>query len=141
MKNKGNKPIGSDTARFFTKQLCECLKYLHSSTNNKEPIVHRDLKLENIIVDDRNNIKLIDFGFAVNTFPGNKLKVCCGTPNYMPPEICQRKEYCGFKADIWSFGVIIFVMLTGNHPFRGINEKDLFAKISTGLFKIPEIID
>jgi serine/threonine protein kinase len=65
MRNKGNKAINSDTCRFFIKQLCECLKYLHSKSNSKEAVVHRDLKLENIIVDDRNNIKVIDFGFAV----------------------------------------------------------------------------
>ena len=70
MRNKGHKAIPSDTARFFIKQLCECIKYLHSSTKEKEPIVHRDLKLENIIIDDRNNLKIIDFGFSVTTYPG-----------------------------------------------------------------------
>lgn len=59
----------------------------------------------------------------------------------MAPEICQRKEYCGFAADIWAIGVIIFIILTGQQPFRGINEKDLFAKISSGLYRIPEIIE
>ena len=141
MRNKGNKAIAPETARFFIKQLVECLKYLHSKTKTKEAIVHRDLKLENIIIDDRNNIKVIDFGFAVQTFPGQKLKTCCGTPNYMAPEICQRKEYCGYASDIWSLGVIMFIMLTGTHPFKGVNEKDLFAKISRGLFRIPEILD
>jgi MAP/microtubule affinity-regulating kinase len=59
----------------------------------------------------------------------------------MSPEICQRKEYCGFGADIWALGVIIFVMLTGTHPFKGVNEKDLFSKISRGLFRVPENLD
>jgi len=88
MRNKGNKAIPTDTAKFFIKQLAECLKYLHSSNKTKESVVHRDLKLENILVDDRNNIKVIDLGFAVTTYPGQKLKTCCGTPNYMAPEIC-----------------------------------------------------
>jgi len=52
-------------ARFFLKQLCECLKYLHTKTQDKEIVIHRDLKLENIIIDQRNNLKLLDFGFAV----------------------------------------------------------------------------
>ena len=59
----------------------------------------------------------------------------------MAPEICQRKEYCGFASDVWALGIIIFVMLTGNHPFRGINEKDLNAKISRGFFRVPEVLD
>lgn len=113
MRNKGLKAIQTDTARFFIKQLVECIKYMHSQTVTKKAIVHRDLKLENIIVDDRNNIKVVDFGFGINTVRGEKLRVICGTPNYMAPEICQRKEYCGFAADIWSLGIIIFMMLTG----------------------------
>ena len=59
----------------------------------------------------------------------------------MSPEICQRKEYCGFAADMWALGIIIFVMLTGQHPFVGKNENDLFSKISRGLFRVPESID
>ena len=114
---------------------------MHSQTKTKEAIVHRDLKLENIIVDDRNNIKLIDFGFSVTTYPGQKLKVFCGTPNYMAPEICSRKEYCGFGADLWALGIITFVLLTGLYPFKGVNEKDLFSKIARGLFRVPETLD
>lgn len=68
--------------------MCECLKYIHGKSSSKEPIVHRDLKLENIIIDDRNNIKVIDFGFAVSSMPGQKCKTFCGTPNYMAPEVC-----------------------------------------------------
>ena len=65
MNNKGKKALPTDTVKFFIKQLSESLKYLHSATTEKPSIVHRDLKLENIIVDNRNNLKLIDFGFAV----------------------------------------------------------------------------
>ena len=63
MRNKNFKPIPFETVRFYIKQLCECLKYLHSQTEVKEAIVHRNIKLENIIIDERNNLKLIDFGF------------------------------------------------------------------------------
>jgi serine/threonine protein kinase len=59
----------------------------------------------------------------------------------MAPELCQRKEYCGFGVDIWSLGVIMFIMLTGHQPFKGSSEKDLFSKISSGLFRIPEITE
>jgi serine/threonine protein kinase len=108
---------------------------------NKDSVIHRDLKLENIMVDDRNNIKLIDFGFAVVAEPGQKLRTMCGTPSYMAPELVQRREYNGYATDVWAFGIIAFVMLAGNFPFKGQNEKDLFAKISRGLFRCPEGTD
>ena len=59
----------------------------------------------------------------------------------MPPELVQRKEYCGFAADIWSLGIIIFVLLTGNLPFNGQNEKELFSRIARCMFHIPETLD
>ena len=94
--------------------------------------MHRDLKLENIVVDDRNNIKLIDFGFAIKCTKGQKLKSFCGTPSYMAPEICSRLEYCGFASDVWALGVVMYIMLTGHYPFKGITEKDLFKNICLG---------
>ena len=70
MLNNGNRALAEGQARFFIKQLSECLKYLHSSSKDKEVIAHRDIKLENIIVDERNNLKLIDFGFATTVKTG-----------------------------------------------------------------------
>lgn len=90
------------------------MKYIHSQN-----IVHRDLKLENILIDDRNNLKLIDFGFSVHIGPDQKLKIFCGTPSYMAPEIVQKKEYSGYATDIWSMGIILFVLLNGHFPFKG----------------------
>ena len=88
MRNKGGKSLGVEQCRFFLKQLGNCLKYLHSANKNKDSIIHRDLKLENIIIDDRHNVKLIDFGFAIQTYPGEKQRTLCGTPSYMAPELC-----------------------------------------------------
>ena len=109
-------------ARFFLKQLSECLKYLHTQTQNKKIVIHRDLKLENIIIDQRNNLKLLDFGFAVQTQPGQKLKTVCGTSSYMAPELVAQRHYLGEPVDIWSFGVIMYIMLTGTFPFKGTSE-------------------
>ena len=100
-------------------------------------ICHRDLKLENILIDDRNNVKLIDFGFSVCTPIDSKLKVFCGTPSYMAPEIVVKKDYNGFASDIWSLGVILYLLLTGVYPFKGATERDLYLKIAKGTFEIP----
>ena len=67
MRNKGSKPLQPETARHFMRQIVDAVRYMHSSKDGKPPIVHRDLKLENIIVDDRNNVKIIDFGFSLFT--------------------------------------------------------------------------
>ena len=68
------------------------MRYLHDQSN----VCHRDLKLENILIDERNQVKIIDFGFSVNTPYDSKLKVFCGTPSYMAPEIVAKKEYNGY---------------------------------------------
>lgn len=99
------------------------------------------MKLENILIDDRNNVKIIDFGFSVQQIDDVKLKIFCGTPSYMAPEIVQKKEYNGYATDIWSLGIILFVMLAGMFPFNGATEKELYGKICRGgLFHMPETI-
>ena len=83
-------------------------------------IIHRDLKLENILIDTSNlNIKLIDFGFAIKISNQKKLTIFCGTPSYMCPEIVKKIEYFGKPADIWALGILLYVMLYGKFPFRG----------------------
>ena len=88
-------------------QVLQALNYAHSKN-----VSHRDLKPENIMYNPRNHqVKIIDYGFACVS--KDKLKVFCGTPSYMAPEIVNKKEYFGPSADIWSCGVLLFVMLTG----------------------------
>jgi serine/threonine protein kinase len=72
-------------------------------------------------------LKIIDFGFAVSS--KEKLKVFCGTPSYMAPEIVAKKEYYGAAADVWSAGVVMYVLLTGYLPFKSTDERGLFRKI------------
>ena len=100
-------------------------------------VTHRDIKLENIIIDKKGVIKLIDFGFCCCSSPDIKLKVFCGTPSYMCPEIVMKREYVGPPTDIWASGILLFAMLCGQFPFRGTNDKDLYKKISTGHFIYP----
>lgn len=137
IKNKSQKRIlPEEVVIHFFRQIAEGVRYLHG-----QRVCHRDLKLENIIIDDRNNVKIIDFGFSVQQTDDAKLKVFCGTPSYMAPEIIQKKEYNGYATDIWSLGIILFVMLAGMFPFNGATEKELYGKICRGgLFHMPETI-
>lgn len=106
--------LPEEEAKRLIKQLIQVLAYLHS-----QGITHRDIKLENVILNEKNNIKVIDFGFSTVQNPHKKIKMFCGTPSYMAPEIVSRIEYFGPPADIWSSGVLLFCLINGYFPFKG----------------------
>jgi serine/threonine protein kinase len=83
---------------------------------NTKNVVHRDIKLENILLDNQMNLKLADFGFATNKNI-NKLTTFRGTQSYMAPEIRESKEYDGRQTDIFSLGVVLFTIVVGYFPF------------------------
>jgi serine/threonine protein kinase len=131
---KKRRKLSEHDARIIFSQVVNGLQYLHSSN-----ICHRDLKLENILLDTEQNVKLIDFGFSVYVKdPSRKLKVYCGTPSYMAPEIVLCKEYVGFPVDIWSLGVLLFAMLCGHFPFAAESYSELYKKIIKGRFRLPD---
>ncbi|KAG7319592.1 hypothetical protein KOW79_016735 [Hemibagrus wyckioides] len=109
--------LSEKETRKIMRALLEVVSFLHSQN-----IVHRDLKPENILLDDNMNIKLTDFGFAVQIEQGQKLKEVCGTPGYLAPEIieCSMDPHhpgYGPGVDIWSAGVIMYTLLAGSPPF------------------------
>jgi serine/threonine protein kinase len=117
------------------KQELMALSYLHSNS-----ITHRDLKVENIVYSenpdsedqfDKLELKLLDFGFAKKTKGQHDLTELLGTPYYIAPEIINREEY-GQKADIWSLGVVTYLIMEGNYPFNGRNRNELFNEITAG---------
>ena len=83
-------------------------------------VVHRDLKVENLLLDNENNIKLADFGFS-NYYDSSLMSTWCGSPPYAAPELFEGKEYNGPKVDIWSLGVVLYVLVSGTLPFNGVS--------------------
>ena len=115
--------------RIIFKQIFEAMNYVH-----KQGMAHRDIKLENILIKKNYEIKIIDFGFGMYN-PENKLqKFFCGTPNYMPPEIAEKKPYVGQLADMWSLGILLYKIFCADFPFKGKDEKELYKSIKRGKF-------
>ncbi|KAG2308991.1 hypothetical protein Bca52824_028739 [Brassica carinata] len=123
-------------ARRYFQQLISSVSFCHS-----RGVYHRDLKLENLLLDDEGNIKVSDFGLSVVSEQLRQEKICqtfCGTPAYLAPEVLTRKGYDAAKADVWSCGVILFVLMAGYLPFDDKNVLVMYKKIYRGLFRFPK---
>ncbi|KAH6896149.1 CAMK/CAMKL/AMPK protein kinase [Coprinopsis sp. MPI-PUGE-AT-0042] len=119
-------------ARKFFQQIISGIEYSH-----RLKIVHRDLKPENILLDDDLNVKIADFGLSNEISDGDFLRTSCGSPNYAAPEVIRGGVYAGPEIDVWSSGVILYVMLCGRLPFEDEDVHQLFQKISQGTFHLP----
>uniref|UniRef100_H2SAW0 non-specific serine/threonine protein kinase n=1 Tax=Takifugu rubripes TaxID=31033 RepID=H2SAW0_TAKRU len=119
-------------ARKKFKQIVAAVYFCHCRN-----IVHRDLKAENLLLDHNLNIKIADFGFSNMFSKGQLLKTWCGSPPYAAPELFEGKEYDGPKVDIWSLGVVLYVLVCGALPFDGSTLQNLRARVLSGKFRIP----
>ncbi|KAB8221836.1 kinase-like domain-containing protein [Aspergillus novoparasiticus] len=122
-------------ARKFFQQIICAVEYCH-----RHKIVHRDLKPENLLIDSEKNVKIADFGLSNIMTDGNFLKTSCGSPNYAAPEVISGKLYAGPEVDVWSCGVILYVLLVGRLPFDDDYIPALFKKIAAGNFHMPPYI-
>ena len=120
---KKRRKLSEKTAKFLFKQIILGIKHIHSQL-----IVHRDIKLENILIDMNNNVKICDFGIGIIlTSENQELHSHCGTPMYIAPEIIlsnKEKGYMGFPVDIWSAGIALYIMLSGKLPFNLDEDQD-----------------
>ncbi len=129
LKERSNRRLDEEEAKRIFKQILTALQYCH-----RKSIAHRDIKLENILLDEDKNVKLIDFGFSTCIPNDKKIKMFCGTPSYMAPEIVAKIEYAGPPADIWASAVLLYALMNGCFPFRGATDKELYRRIQRGTF-------
>ncbi|KAJ3331547.1 MAP/microtubule affinity-regulating kinase 3 [Blyttiomyces sp. JEL0837] len=122
-------------ARKIFRQILSAVDYCHQSS-----VIHRDLKPENVLLDAEKRVKIIDFGFVNLYDPEDVLKTFSKEGSLLSIEMILGKKYVGPEVDIWSLGVILFALLAGQLPFRDVNQKDLYRKITTSTFEMPSCI-
>lgn len=122
----------AESRRYF-QQLIDGVDYCHS-----KGVYHRDLKPENLLLDSLGNIKISDFGLSALPEQGvSLLRTTCGTPNYVAPEVLSHKGYNGAVADVWSCGVILYVLIAGYLPFDELDLTTLYSKIGNAEYTCP----
>lgn len=124
----------------------DCLRYIQELVlalwfSHSNGITHRDLKLENLLLDHEGHLRLADFGMASLMTPGSLQETSCGSPSYCAPEVLSGELYDGVKSDCWSLGVILYVMATGGLPFDDDNFSRLVSKVQSGVFFVPDEVD
>ncbi|XP_010529202.1 PREDICTED: CBL-interacting serine/threonine-protein kinase 20 [Tarenaya hassleriana] len=127
--------LKEDVARKYFQQLVGAIDYCHS-----RGVYHRDLKPENLLLDENGDLKISDFGLSAlieSRKQDGLLHTTCGTPAYVAPEVLCKRGYDGTKADVWSCGVVLYVLLAGFLPFHESNLVEMYRKISRGEFRCP----
>lgn len=125
-------PLSGERAVSIFVQIADAVKCLHDNG-----LAHRDLKTENVLINDDDVIKLIDFGFARDQSDVNPMRTHCGTMAYTAPECFYADSYNGIMADIWSLGVVLYSMMTGAFPWTKMTGPALMHEIIHGTFHVP----
>lgn len=122
-------PFNDTVGRFYIACVVEAFDYLH-----KRHYCYRDLKPENLMVDNNGYVRLVDLGFAKKVPPGHKTWTFCGTPEYIPPEIISNTGH-SVAADYWSLGILIFELLSKRTPFRAKDDLAIYEGILRGIHR------
>ena len=131
---KRRKRLTEIEVQCYIVQLIKALKYLHSHR-----VIHRDLKLGNLFLTDKMELKVGDFGLATKLdFEGERKRTVCGTPNYIAPEILDGKTGHSYEVDIWSLGVIVYTLIIGKPPFETRDVKTTYKRIKMNAYSFPE---
>merc|ERR1719210_2900542 len=130
--HKRRKAVTEPETRYFLMQILLGCKYLHE---NK--IIHRDLKLGNVFLNDHMEVKIGDFGLATKVdYDGERKRTLCGTPNYIAPEVLGKKGH-SYEVDVWSLGCILYTLLVGKPPFETQTLKDTYNRIKKNEYHVP----
>jgi serine/threonine protein kinase len=126
--------LGESAAKTYVAQLASAIHYMHDNG-----VAHRDIKLENILLDDKDCLKLSDFGFSRESLSGDLCTTTVGSPIYACPEIISLQQYDPKQADMWSLGVVIYILVMGEVPWKETsNLTSLFYQIQTSRYHIPQ---
>ncbi|XP_027695069.1 serine/threonine-protein kinase PLK1 [Vombatus ursinus] len=134
--HKRRKAVTEPEARYYLRQIVLGCQYLHE---NK--VIHRDLKLGNLFLNDDMEVKIGDFGLATRVeYDGERKRTLCGTPNYIAPEVLSKKGH-SFEVDVWSIGCIMYTLLVGKPPFETSCLKETYIRIKKNEYSIPKHIN
>lgn len=130
---KQRKTLTEPEVRFHLKQLVSAVKYVHSQN-----VIHRDLKLGNMLLNDDMELKIADFGLATRiSYDGEKKMTVCGTPNYIAPEVLQKRGH-SYEADVWALGCVTYALMVGRPPFETSTLKETYVRITSNNYTLPQ---
>ncbi|XP_054553745.1 5'-AMP-activated protein kinase catalytic subunit alpha-1-like [Talpa occidentalis] len=127
--------LGEMESCHFFQQILATLSHGHA-----QGVAHRDLKPEKLLLDQHQNIKLADFGLSAQFSGAALLNTPCGSPEFMVPEILHHQEYSGPSVDVWSLGVVLYEMVTGELPFKGTSLGELRGRVLSGVYHEPHCL-